>query len=195
MTYNTTTQCVAFSGTQMLASGSLAEVATTVKQAFDQDPSLSAWIFEATSSARIDLDLAGSQADVLARIPAPPATPIRGPGRPKLGVVPREVTLLPRHWEWLSTQPGGASVALRKLVEAARKTSSAADDRRKGQDAIYKFMTAVAGDFEGYEEATRALYAHNQAAFMALIEAWPEDVFAHLSHLTEAAFASEEYDV
>jgi uncharacterized protein len=111
-----------------------------------------------------------------------------------LGVVPREVTLLPRHWEWLAKQPGGASVALRKLVEQARKLGTSADDRRRGQEAAYKFMTAIGGDYTGYEDATRALFAGDKAKFSALIETWPKDVRAHMETLAKAAFAMEDVD-
>jgi uncharacterized protein len=194
MPFDTTTLCIAFAGSQVLASGPLAQVAPAVKQAFDADTSQSVLIFDATTSVRIDLDLGGSVADVCQRIPFAAAAEVRGPGRPKLGVVPREVTLLPRHWEWLATQPGGASVTLRKLVEAARKTSACDDDLRKGKDAIYKFMTAIGGDFAGYEEATRALYGADQQKFTGIIEAWPTDVRVHLAHLAKAAFVHAASD-
>jgi uncharacterized protein len=190
MTHDSETQCVAFVGGTLLAFGRLHEVAAAAKHAFDADTSVSPLVFEATTSARIDIDLGGSVADVIARLPKAPTPEMRGPGRPKLGVVPREVTLLPRHWEWLSSQPGGASVALRKLVEAARKAGSQGDDQRKGQDAIYKFMTAIGGDYLGYEEATRALFAGEKVKFMSLISAWPDDVQTHLTRLVEAAFVS-----
>jgi uncharacterized protein len=103
--------------------------------------------------------------------------------------------LLPRHWEWLSTQPGGASVALRKLVEQARRAGSASDDQRKGREAAYRFMTAVGGDYVAYEDATRALFAGNKEGFAGLIAAWPKDVQAHLAFLAKAAFVTEQADV
>jgi len=103
----------------------------------------------------------------------------RGRGRPKLGVVAREVTLLPRHWEWLATQPGGASVALRKLVEEARRTHAGSDKRRNAQEAAYHFMAAIAGNLPGFEEATRALFANDQEGFRGRLVAWPDDVREH----------------
>ncbi|WP_107313666.1 DUF2239 family protein, partial [Burkholderia metallica] len=103
----------------------------------------------------------------------------RGRGRPKLGVVSREVTLLPRHWEWLAAQPGGASVALRKLVEDARRTHAAADRLRDAQTRAYHFMSAMAGDLPGFEEAARALYANDPARLAELVAGWPEDVRDH----------------
>jgi hypothetical protein len=111
-----------------------------------------------------------------------------GPGRPKLGVVAREVTLLPRHWAWLSSQPGGASVALRKLVEQARKDSQSQDQRRLSQEATYRFMSAMAGCLEGFEEAARALFAADRPRFEALTAPWPQDIQNHLQHLAQVAW-------
>lgn len=113
----------------------------------------------------------------------------RGRGRPKLGVVAREVTLLPRHWEWLSIQPGGASVALRKLVEEARRTSGARDRQRAAQEAAFRFMMASGGDLAGFEEAVRALFAADRRGFAAHLSAWPEAV---RDHAIKLAFADLE---
>jgi uncharacterized protein len=189
MAYDISTRCVAFIGDTLLAAGRLDEVVEAAKRAFDADSAVSSLVFDATTSARIDMDLGGTIEHVRARLPLAPHAPVRGPGRPKLGVVPREVTLLPRHWEWLATQPGGASVALRKLVEQARKAGSSVDEQRKGQEAAYRFMTAIGGDYAGYEDATRALFAGDETKFLGLIAAWPKDVRAHLEELAEAAFA------
>jgi uncharacterized protein len=189
--FDISTQCVAFIGDQLLASGRLDEVVDATKQAFDGDTSLSPCVFDATTSARFDIDLGGSAADVRARLPQSAHPPVRGPGRPKLGVVPREVTLLPRHWEWLSAQQGGASVALRKLVEQARKATSQAVDARIGQEAVYKFMSAICGDFAGYEEATRALFGGDGKKYLSLIAPWPKDIVDHLKRLADAAFSGE----
>jgi uncharacterized protein len=189
MAYDVSTQCVAFVGDTLLAAGRLDEVVMLAKHAFDQNTATSSWVFDAMTSARIDVDLGGTIDQVRARLPQAAHPIVRGPGRPKLGVVAREVTLLPRHWEWLATQPGGASVALRKLVEQARKTGSSTDDLRKGQEAVYKFMTALGGDYVGYEDATRTLFAGNKTDFLNLIETWPTDVRTHLTHLAAAAFS------
>lgn len=113
---------------------------------------------------------------------------VRGPGRPKLGVVAREVTLLPRHWEWLGSQPGGASVALRKLVEVARRSSEVVDRLRQASAVAYKFMSTMAGHEPGFEEASRALFAGDPAGFEAQIAAWPVDVQAHLKKLATDVF-------
>lgn len=116
----------------------------------------------------------------------PPTAEGPRPGRPKLGVTPREVTLLPRHWDWLATQPGGASVALRKLVEEASRNPKA--QLRQRRDAAYRFATALVGNAPGYEEAIRALYAGHKDEFAAHIEAWPADVRVELEKMTEDAF-------
>lgn len=116
----------------------------------------------------------------------------KGPGRPKLGVVSREVTLLPRHWDWLSAQPGGASVTLRKLVEAARRENSGKDRTRRAQEITYRFMNAVGGDLPGYEEALRALYAPDAERFAALLADWPADIREHTLRFSQAAFGEQE---
>lgn len=107
------------------------------------------------------------------------ATP-RGAGRPRLGVQAREVTLLPRHWEWLGEQSGGASAALRRLVDEARSKGRTPRDR---QDAAYRFMQALCGDMVGYEEALRAVYRSDAAALSAQIQDWPEDVRSYVRDL------------
>ena len=135
-------------------------------------------------------------ADVLARlpdsadapIPAEPTAVPRGPGRPKLGVVAREVTLLPRHWAWLARQPGGASVAIRKLVEAASRTGENEDLIRQAQEAAYRFMSVTSGNRPHYEEAIRALFARDATRFEQRIAEWPADIRAHSSLLAERAF-------
>ncbi len=191
---------IAFDGKHLLARGSLPEVALKVKETADTHPLARILVFNAASSELIDFDCRGTPAQMLGRLqpPAKEATPATdasppkagpaGPGRPRLGVVAREVTLLPRHWEWLSAQPGGASVALRKLVEHARRASAVSDGVREAQTAAYRFMSAMAGNLDGFEEAARALFAADRARFDALIAAWPVDVQSHLQHLAGPAF-------
>ena len=136
----------------------------------------------------IDFDLRGEDREVAARL-APPETPAptpRGRGRPRLGVVAREVALLPRHWEWLSAQPGGASVALRKLVEEARRAGGAKDRERQARDAAYHFMSVMAGNLPNFEEATRALFADDRRRFTALIADWPADIRDHVVKLVNS---------
>jgi len=179
--------CTAFQGARRIASGPLAEVALAAKRAADRGDAV--LVFDDATSRPVELDLRGSEAEVLARLPASaePDTP-RGPGRPKLGVVAREVTLLPRHWDWLAGQPGGASVTLRRLVEEARRAGEGRDRLRQAQEAAYRFMAAMAGDRPGFEEAARALFAPDRDRFAALTEGWPADIRDHARRLAAAAF-------
>ena len=105
-----------------------------------------------------------------------------------LGVVAREVTLLPRHWEWLAHQPGGASVALRKLVEAARRDPGGKDRVRQAREAAYRFMSALAGNEAGFEEAARALFAGRRVDFETHVGRWPKDVREHAVRLAAPSF-------
>ena len=164
----------AFAGHRLLARGSAAEVVAAVKTASDAGETV--LTFDAASGRVVDLDLRGDLAAALARLTPATEPEKRGPGRPKLGVTAREVTLLPRHWDWLAGQPGGASVALRKLVEGALKEAEGPDRARRAKEATYRFMTAIAGDLPGYEEATRMLFAGDWTAFDAAVEGWPEGV-------------------
>jgi hypothetical protein len=191
MTYQDDLPAVAFAGPNMLAFGALREVAASVKQQMDTDPSLSILVFHAETSQPIELDLRGSIADVVARLQPAEGQSARKVGRPKLGVAAREVTLLPRHWDWLASQPGGASVTLRKLVEAARRENEGADARNQSRDALYRFMAAMAGNAPDYDEVSRALFAGQKARFLSLIATWPSDVQAHLQHLSNRAFPGD----
>src|SRR6202166_2264422 len=158
-----TIEFTAFIGTRRLASGSLDQVALAAKKAVDRGARQPVLIYNDTTGRAIDIDSRGSDAEILARLahPAPPSLP-RGRGRPKLGVVAREVTLLPRHWQWFMTQPGGASVAIRKLVETARRANQANDQARQRQEAAYHFMSAMAGNLANFEEASPALLANHR---------------------------------
>jgi uncharacterized protein len=183
MSTDRTTACIAFSGSTCIASGPAAEVACAVKQFLDSSPDATVLVFDADTSEPVEFDLRGTAEQIVARMPVPegeaaPDTP-RSPGRPKLGVVAREVTLLPRHWEWLASQPGGASVTLRKLVETARKNTTGEDRVRRSQEAAYRFANAVAGNEPGFEESIRALYAGDRERFEHITQSWPEDVRAH----------------
>lgn len=197
-TWNTTL-CTAFKGTGRIASGELAHVALKAKEVLDGGERASVLIFDDITSEQIEVDFRGTVGDVLKRLemttgagewtaaPASPEVP-RGPGRPKLGVVAREVTLLPRHWDWLNSQPGGASVALRKLVEEARRVNAGKDRIRRSQEVAYRFMSAVAGNLPGFEETTRALFAANRQRFDELVDSWPPDVRDHAKKLAMDAF-------
>lgn len=189
---------IAFEGHKRIAAGPLSKVAVKVKKLSETRPDARILVFHAASGEQIDLDLRGTEAEMLSRLPVPvdaasPEPPVAtGPGRPKLGVVAREVTLLPRHWDWLKSQPGGASVALRKLVEQARRDNAAVDRVRHAQNASFKFMSTMAGNLAGFEEATRALFAADAARFDALIAAWPADIRDHLRQLAAGAFEAIE---
>ena len=181
--------CTGFAGETRLASGALAEVVPLAKAALERDPAASILIFNDDDARQIEVDWRGSIEAVLARLTVRPDTPARGVGRPKLGVTAREVTLLPRHWDWLAAQPGGASVTLRKLVEEARRANAGEDLRRQAQESAYRFMTVMAGDRPGFEEATRALFAGDAVKFAECTAAWPRDIRAHAGKLGEAALA------
>jgi uncharacterized protein len=194
--------CTAFDGARRISSGPLIEVALAVKNATDGGAAGPVLSFDDATGRVIDFDIRGTKEEIIARLlrstgsaAAPHAHSVsassltvvsdqassqaRAPGRPKLGVVAREVTLLPRHWEWLGAQSGGASVTLRKLVDEARRASGTTTRARAAQEAAYHFMVAMAGDRPGFEEATRALFADDRALFATLIANWPEDVRDH----------------
>jgi hypothetical protein len=167
---------VAFAGEVRIAFGSLATVALAARRALDADPAASVLVFAKDSGAVVDLDLRGTEEDVINRLSAPPIDDKTKRGRPKLGVVAREVTLLPRHWEWLARQKGGASVTLRALVDAARKADLDAEPSRTRTEAAYRFMTAMAGDLPGFEEAMRAIFAGDRRRLEQQILSWPDDI-------------------
>jgi hypothetical protein len=184
------TQIIAFDGDHCIASGNIVDVAAQVKQTLSAQPQSQVLLFDLESSRHVEIDFRGSVADVTARLKtslSPESAP-RGPGRPKLGVVAREVTLLPRHWEWLAAQPGGASVTLRKLIEDTRRKTSAKDDARERQESVHRFLSAMAGDKPHYEDVLRALYASDGARFHALIADWPVDVRRHVERLASELF-------
>ena len=193
------TRVTAFAGDRLIAAGPLRSVALTARQAQDADPGAPLLIFDDAEQRQVEIDLRGSMAEVVQRLAAAEAgraaaavaddedAPRRGRGRPKLGVVAREVTLLPRHWAWLNAQPGGASVALRKLVEAARRGNGDGDRRRAGQEAAYRFMHAIAGDRPGFEAAARALFAGDLGRLEDAIADWPHDIREHATMLAAHA--------
>lgn len=187
--------CIAFSGPRRIACGTLADVvieALRVNADRNRGPVL---IFDERSSELLEVDFRGSVKDVMGRL-APPAAadahPTAPAGDPPRGTaVPREVSLLPRHWAWLDDQPGGASVALRKLVEQARRAHSGTDAARVARESAYRFMSAMGSNLEGFEEATRALFAREAARFDELLRTWPVDVREHTLALALASFSGE----
>jgi uncharacterized protein len=177
----------AFAGWRRLASGRLADVAISARAEAAKDAPVLA--FDDRSGRVVDLDLSGSEEDVRARYAAlEAAEEARPPGRPKLGVVAREVTLLPRHWDWLAGQPGGASAALRRLVDLARKQGETEDRYRHARERTYRFLHAIGGDLPGFEEVARALFAGDRAAFADRLAQWSPDVAAHALWFAAGAF-------
>lgn len=189
---------IAFEQDHCIGAGDLRQVARAAKRLLDRRKDASILVFDGRTSAAVEIDFRGSVDDVLARLPESADAPAasddatlpapRGPGRPKLGVVAREVTLLPRHWEWLAQQSGGASVALRKLVDEARRTGEDRDRIRLAQEAAYRFMSVMAGNKPHYEDAIRALFAGEATSFEKLIAEWPVDVRDHAARLAARAF-------
>ncbi|MGO3869912.1 MAG: DUF2239 family protein [Alcaligenes sp.] len=184
-----------FMGHRRIASGPMLANVLAVKKVLESRVNDPVLIFDDVTGRFVDVNTQGKDEELAQRYAAVdvPEAEVeqteeeapRGRGRPKLGVVPREVTLLPRHWDWLATQPGGASVALRKLVEEARRASAAKDQRRQAQERAYNFMTAIGGDLPGFEEAMRALFADELERFKALLTAWPADVRDHALTLAQ----------
>lgn len=194
MDFDLTHRYSAFGAARRLASGPLAEVAVAAASAAARSDT-APLVFDDATGTQVDLDLRGGEEEVRARYgtrpePATAEAPAvaRGRGRPKLGVVAREVTLLPEQWEWLASQPGGASVALRKLVQEARRTGSLRDRTRRAQERSYKVMVALAGDRPGFEEAARSLFAGDLAALASRTERWPRDIREHVLQLADPEF-------
>jgi len=198
--------CTAFEGHRRIASGALPDVALAVREVLARGEQAPVLVFDDVTSRPVEFDLRGTPDEIVARFAsqddggqtahaaddaddATADTP-RGRGRPKLGVVAREITLLPRHWDWLNGQSGGASVALRKLVDAARVAGENKDRQRAAQEAVYRFMTALAGNLPRYEDATRALYADDRPRFDEIVAAWPQDVRDYTLRLANTAFAT-----
>ncbi len=186
-----------FVGHRRLYRGAVREAVLAAKGAVDDGAEERVALYEDATGQVVDVDYRGSAEQVLARLADHPvlgqhvekagaadgSTSKRGPGRPRLGVVSREVSLLPRHWEWLAGQKGGASAALRRLVDQARKASAPDDRARRAQDAAHRFMWDIAGNLPDFEEASRALYAGDRTALSEKTAGWPEDVRAHIAQL------------
>jgi hypothetical protein len=197
----------AFKGHKLLAKGRIDEVALSVKAAVEMDSAATVLVYSDLTGKEMDFDLRGTKKDVLQRLkvfmstddvsdhPKPGATnnatkntTSSSPGRPKLGVAAREVSLLPRHWEWLSTQSGGASATIRRLVDDARKSSSGKELVKQGQERTHKFMSSIAGNLPAYEEALRTLYARDLTKFQLHIQDWPQDIIDYIQILAEPIF-------
>lgn len=190
-------QLTAFSGSRIVAAGEVDGLVEQLKAPFDRGQAGDILIFQDETGRQVDFDLRGSLAEVLARVavhplfstqPAVVAPARTGPGRPKLGVVSREVSLLPRQWEWLEQQPNGISAALRRIVDEARKAHPEQERARRAKDATNRVMGSLAGNLPGYEEASRALYAGNGPEFERHVADWPEDVRDYVKRLAADAF-------
>jgi hypothetical protein len=198
-------RCTAFERLRCVGAGDLRDVALKTRAVVARGQQEPVLVFNDDTGELIELDLRGSDDDVLRRLshqderPAPdaPIEPprLRGPGRPRLGVVAREVTLLPRHWDWLATQPGGASVALRRLVDEARKTHADRDRVRHAREVAYRVLSALAGNLAGFEEAMRALFAGDAQRFDEQTSQWPPDVRAYALRLAAPAFEEKAHAV
>lgn len=186
---NSTNTYTAFEGNDLFCRGTLEEVVKKVKRNKSQDHIL---IFNDSTGKTMDFNFQGSEKEVLKRleifIGSPSPSEYSGPGRPKLGVVSREVSLLPRHWEWLAAQPGGASATLRRLVEEGKKKEAGASEVKLAQERTYKFMSVMAGDLPGYEEALRALYRKEKKTFLSEIKTWPPAIQSHAIELASEVF-------
>ncbi len=180
-----------FAGDRLIVSGGLREMIIRTKDHLDGGGG-QVLIFEDQTGRQVDFDFRGSPDEVVARV-APDARRA-GPGRPKLGVVSREVSLLPRHWEWLEQQPNGISAALRRLVDHARKREPDKERARLAREAASRFMWGMAGNLPHFEEASRALFARNEARLEDLVRDWPQDVRTHVLQLAGAAERFESDD-
>jgi len=182
----------AFLEGRRLATGPLHGVAVAVLRAQQAQAGAYPLVFNDASGRSADIDLRGGEEAVAARytVPVPTEAP-KGRGRPKLGVVAREITLLPRHWDWLAQQKGGASVVIRRLVDEARRNGDDDNRVRLAQEAAYRFMSVMAGNRPHYEEAIRALFANDAPRLATLIAEWPADVRDHVARLAKSAFPQE----
>lgn len=186
--------CSAFAGHKLIASGAVASVAMATRQALDRGAQGPVLVFDDHSSRQVEFDLRGTLAQIRARLLSPAAVSVpvkRGPGRPKLGVTAREITLLPRHWDWLAQQPGGASAVLRRLVEQASRHEAPKQRARLAMESVDRFMQAMTGNFVEHEEASRAFYRGERKRFATLTEPWPVDVRDHLRRLATIAWDAQ----
>lgn len=181
--------CTVFKAGAAVAAGPVRDVVATLHARREAHGDEGLLVFDDRTGGAVDFDLRGSAADaqaVLPHHPLWPATPPpekRGRGRPRLGVVSREVSLLPRHWSWIKAQRGSASAVLRRLIEREMKADAPADEVRARAERAHAFLWTMAGDLPGFEAASRALYAGALDTYAALAAAWPDDVRAYADRL------------
>ncbi len=186
---------VVFDGTNLIARGRLTEIVRHGKALFDRGGVARIALYDDATGHPVDIDFTGTEAEVQAKLTAHPVVGTaqpgpaekRKPGRPRLGVVSREISLLPRHWRWLSTQRGGASATLRRLVDTERKNGAGEDQVRRTIDSAYQFMLDIAGDLPDFEEASRSLFARDFAAFTNFIAPWPPGIQEQLNRYIRRA--------
>ncbi len=182
----------AFNGFQIISQGALCDVAVVTFKKWRAQPEAKILIFSDSTGRQMDLDLSGSEKDVIERLKmyeTKPTTPHVRAGRPKLGVIPREISLLPHHWEWLLNQDGGSSSAIRRLIDEKTKPLPLAKDKiKQAQEVTYKFLSAIAGDLPHFEEVTRYLYRKDKKKFESLMADWPKDITRHTLALAAEVF-------
>ncbi len=185
----------AFEGAKIVSRGLLISVVSNVKRKLTNNANCNVFIFSDLTGKLMDFNFQGTEKEVLKRLEvfiedpkSKESNSTSGPGRPKLGVISREISLLPRHWEWLATQSGGASATLRKLIEEEMKKTNSSHSVKFAEERTYKFMTVIGGDFKGYEEAIRALYKKNKENFLANIKEWSPDIRSYVIELVQPIF-------
>jgi hypothetical protein len=190
---NTSNTYTAFNNTDLFHQGDLSEVVLKIKDHIGKAENTTITVFSDATGKTIDFNFQGTKKDVQKRLDvfvseSSLTNTITGPGRPKLGVISREISLLPTHWEWLSTQPGGASAILRRLVDEARKKSLNTPSIKSIQEKTHRFISAIAGDLEGYEEVLRAMYRKDEDQFLIHMSSWPNDLKTHALFLSKGMF-------
>jgi hypothetical protein len=175
-----------FEGFNAVGRGTHSEVRQAVRALKAERETATFLVFNDETGESLDQDFERVETAHLLQARVTEAAP-RKVGRPRLGVVAREITLLPRHWEWLEAQQGGASVALRKLVEIARKQQEPEDRIRHAISVTFKFLNVMGGRMPGFEDVNRALFQRDWARFDALVAAYPRDVAGYLAMLSKPA--------
>ena len=74
-------------------------------------------------------------------------------------------------------------------MDAASRTDGDRAVSVAAREAAFRFMSALAGDFDGFEEAIRALFAGDRDRFSHQISAWPADIRDYATKLADAGLA------